>query len=145
LQKDYSLGFDRVTPDQGFEIYGGKAHYFNDIHLSHEGLKGKGIFEYLTSVSNSDEIYFFPDSTALFTKEFTLNKVEKHHGSIYLEQKKDQILINEFNKNDVKKILGPPSTKSYFDNETWVYIENVKTGSKLLKLGKLFNLKIIVL
>ena len=77
LQKDYSLGFDRVTPNQGFEIYGGKAHYFNDIHLSHEGLKGKGIFEYLTSVSTSDEIYFFPDSTALFTKEFTLNKVEE--------------------------------------------------------------------
>ena len=61
LQKDYSLGFDRVTPDQGFEIYGGKAHYFNEIHLSHEGLKGKGKFEYLTSVSSSDEIYFFPD------------------------------------------------------------------------------------
>ena len=72
----------------------------------------------------------------LLISNCTLNKVEKHHGSIYLEQKKDQILINEFNKNDVKKILGPPSTKSYFDNETWVYIENVKTGSKLLKLGK---------
>ena len=62
----------------------------------------------------------------LLISNCTLNKVEK----------KDQILINEFNKNDVKKILGPPSTKSHFDNETWVYIENVKTSSKLLKLGK---------
>ena len=72
----------------------------------------------------------------LFITNCTLNKVEKHHGSIFLEKKKDEIIINKFNKNDVKKTLGPPSTKSLFENDTWIYMESVKTNSKLSKLGK---------
>jgi outer membrane protein assembly factor BamE (lipoprotein component of BamABCDE complex) len=74
--------------------------------------------------------------TVIFITNCTLNKVENHHGSIFLEKKKDEIIVNKFNKNDVKKILGPPSTVSTFENQTWIYMENIKTSSKLLKLGK---------
>ena len=72
----------------------------------------------------------------LFITNCTLNKVEKHHGSIFLEKKKDEIKINKSNKNDVNKALGPPSTKSVFENDTWIYLESVKTNSKLSKFGK---------
>ena len=34
------------------------------------------------------------------------------------------------------KLLGPPSTKSKFDNDVWIYIERKKTRSTLFKLGK---------
>ena len=77
LQDDYSLGFIRSTPVDGFEIYRGKGRYNNDIHLSHQGLKGKGSIQYLTSTSASDEIFFFPDSTNLYTKLFSITEVEK--------------------------------------------------------------------
>ncbi|MAO72438.1 MAG: hypothetical protein CMD02_08045 [Flavobacteriales bacterium] len=77
MMDDYSLGFIRETPVQGFPLYGGKAKYNNKIYLSNEGLKGDGVLEYLTSSTKSNEIYFFPDSIALFTQEFVLNKVNE--------------------------------------------------------------------
>ena len=76
MMDDYSLGFERETPVDGFPLYGGKAKYNNKIYLSNEGLKGDGKLEYLTSITKSNEIYFFPDSISfLFTQEFVLNKV----------------------------------------------------------------------
>jgi hypothetical protein len=75
LQEDYSLGFNRKTPKEGFAIYGGKAKYYSDINLSHNGLKGSGDFEYLTSQANANEIFFFPDSTNLYTQLFSITEV----------------------------------------------------------------------
>ena len=75
LQDDYALGFTRSTPADGFEIYGGKGKYHNEIHLSHKGLQGSGDFEYLTSKASADEIYFFPDSTNLYTQSFSIDEV----------------------------------------------------------------------
>ncbi|MBC8510334.1 MAG: hypothetical protein H8D33_01560 [Cryomorphaceae bacterium] len=75
LQEDYSLGFTRKTPADGFAIYGGKGKYHNDIHLSHKGLRGSGDFEYLTAKASSEEIFFFPDSTNLYTQTFTIDEV----------------------------------------------------------------------
>ena len=75
LQKDYSLGFNRKTPDEGFAIYGGKGKYYNAIHLSHKGLKGSGDFEYLTAKASANEIFFFPDSTNLYTQTFEISEV----------------------------------------------------------------------
>jgi len=34
------------------------------------------------------------------------------------------------------QLLGPPSTKSTFDKDLWIYIERVSTSSKLSSLGK---------
>jgi len=45
--------------------------------------------------------------------------------------------VNVSNTNDIKKILGQPSTKSKFDNDIWIYIERKQTQSKLKKLGKM--------
>jgi len=32
--------------------------------------------------------------------------------------------------------LGPPSTKSNFDEDLWIYIERTVTTSRIIKLGK---------
>jgi len=66
----------------------------------------------------------------------TLNKVVKHHGIHNLEQKQTKLKINQTNKNDIINLIGPPSTKSTFDNDVYIYIERKTSGSKLLKLGK---------
>ena len=39
--------------------------------------------------------------------------------------------------NDIKKILGNPSTTSKFDNDVWIYIERRQTQSQLRNLGKM--------
>ena len=63
--------------------------------------------------------------------------VVKHHGVPFLEKKQKNLIISESNKNDIKKILGNPSTKSKFDNDVWIYIERKQTQSELKNLGRM--------
>ena len=65
-----------------------------------------------------------------------MNKVVLHHGVHNLEKKQSKILINQSNRNDIIQLIGPPSTKSSFDNDIFIYIERKTTSSKLKKLGK---------
>ena len=45
-------------------------------------------------------------------------------------------MINVSNRNDIIKVIGPPSTKSSFDNDVFIYIERKTSSSKITKLGK---------
>ena len=73
--------------------------------------------------------------------------VIKHHGVPFLEKKQTSLIINKSNKNDIKMILGSPSTKSKFDNDVWIYIERKQTQSKIKNLGrmKIFKNDVLVL
>ena len=53
-----------------------------------------------------------------------------------MEKKQEKLIVNISNSNDIIKLLGPASTKSTFDNDLWIYIERVKSSSKVLRLGK---------
>ena len=77
----------------------------------------------------------------------TLKPVIEHHGVPSLEKKQASLYINKSNKNDIKKILGFPSTKSKFDNDIWIYIERKQTQSKLKNLGrmKIYKNNVLVL
>ena len=66
----------------------------------------------------------------------TLDKVVQHHGVHNLEKKQLKLKVNDTNKNDITEIIGPPSTKSSFDNDVYIYIERKTSSSKLAKLGK---------
>ena len=66
----------------------------------------------------------------------SFEKIVLHHGVHNLEQKQSKLRINYSNKNDIIKLIGPPSTKSTFDNDIYIYIEKKTSGSKLTKLGK---------
>ena len=63
VQKDYSLGFETTTPPEGLAAYGGKGTLTNILTLSNKGLRGNGSIDYLTSHAESNEFFFFPDST----------------------------------------------------------------------------------
>ena len=54
-----------------------------------------------------------------------------------MEKKQASLVVNETNMNDIKKILGNPSTTSKFDNDVWIYIERRQTQSQLRNLGKM--------
>ena len=72
----------------------------------------------------------------LITTSCTLNKVVKKHGVRNLEKKQSELTINQSNTNDIRSILGPPSTKSTFDNDLWIFIEREIEKEKILKLSK---------
>ena len=73
---------------------------------------------------------------AIFLSSCKLNKVVNHHGIHNLEAKSKKLFINETNINQITSLLGPPSTKSYFDDDILIYLERKTSNSKLLKLGK---------
>tara|TARA_B100001559_G_scaffold232613_1_gene195940 strand:- start:399 stop:869 length:471 start_codon:yes stop_codon:yes gene_type:complete len=66
----------------------------------------------------------------------TLNKVVQHHGVHNLEKKQNKLKINQSNKNDIIKYIGPPSINSTFDTDVYIYIERKTSTSKFTKLGK---------
>ncbi len=74
VQPDFSLGFVKPTPANGYPAYGGKGTFFNTVNLSNRGLVGQGALEYLTSVSESDRFYFFPDSMSAVAQSFVVNE-----------------------------------------------------------------------
>ena len=90
-------------------------------------------------------IYIF--FIALIVSNCSFKKVVKHHGVPFLEKKQKSLIVNESTSNDIRKILGSPSTQSKFDNDVWIYIERKQTQSKIKNLGKMkiFKNDILVL
>ena len=72
----------------------------------------------------------------LILQNCSLDKVVHHHGVHNLEKKQEKLRVNNSNKNDIIKLIGPPSTKSSFNNDLYIYIEKKTSSSKLTKLGK---------
>ena len=70
-----------------------------------------------------------------FTLNCSINKVSNIHGFRYLDVKYDKIHLNKSNKNDVRNLIGPPSSISSFE-KTWLYVERKKTNQSIFKLGK---------
>ena len=58
---------------------------------------------------------------AIFLTSCKLNKVVKHHGIHNLETKSKELFINETNINQIRNLLGPPSSTSYFDKDILIY------------------------
>ena len=52
-----------------------------------------------------------------------------------LDSKFSELKLNITNKNDLYKIIGPPSFKSDFNKNKWFYIERLKSNQSLFKFG----------
>ena len=71
----------------------------------------------------------------VFTINCSGNKASNYHGVKSLDSKYKDLKINITNKNDILKIIGPPSVVSDFDKNKWFYLERLKTNQSLVKLG----------
>ena len=90
--------------------------------------------------------YTFLPLLFLFILNCSVNKVSNLHGSRFIDTKYNKIILNKSNKNDVRKLIGPPSSISKFTSN-WFYIERKKTNQSIFKLGKkkIFENNIIIL
>ena len=79
--------------------------------------------------------YFFIIAL-IFILSCSTNKVKNNHGVSSLNNKFNKIVVEKSNSNDILNLLGPPSTKSSFDSNIWIYIERKKTNQSIFKLGK---------
>jgi outer membrane protein assembly factor BamE (lipoprotein component of BamABCDE complex) len=65
-----------------------------------------------------------------------LQEPTKNHGIVFLKNRSNELIIEKHNKNDVVKLMGEPHSKSFDDEDNWLYIERVLTKGKYHKLGK---------
>jgi hypothetical protein len=98
VQKDYSLGFVRQTPEGGYPAYGGKGRFTNTISLSNKGLRGDGQLDYITATAYSPEFFFFPDSTNGMADQFEI--AEQTTGTQYPHVTNTKTDIHWEPKND---------------------------------------------
>tara|TARA_B100001027_G_C15995857_1_gene210388 strand:+ start:29 stop:481 length:453 start_codon:yes stop_codon:yes gene_type:complete len=90
--------------------------------------------------------YIFLLPFFLFIINCSVNKVSNSHGTRFVDTKYNKIMINKTNKNDVRKLIGPPSSISKFTGN-WFYIERKKTNQSIFRFGKkkIFENNIIIL
>ena len=67
-----------------------------------------------------------------------LKEPDKVHGINFLKNRSNQLILNKTNKNDVVRIMGHPHTKSFSNENQWVYIERTLTKGEYHKLVKMF-------
>ncbi len=120
IMPDYSLGFIRNTPVEGFNIYDQIASYDNEIRLSNEGLKGSGIIEFYTSTATSDDITFFPDSVVAIAQTY-INK-------------------EQLNDPEIPAIKGKSCKVSYIPKDKLLYAYSIDTNFVFFD-GELADLK----
>ena len=72
----------------------------------------------------------------VFVANCKFDKIVNSHGVHYLDKKQKELIVQFSNKNDIIQLLGPPATKSKFNNDLWIYIERKKSRTTLLKFGK---------
>ena len=65
-----------------------------------------------------------------------LQEPAQNHGILFLENRSNKLMVNKSNKNDVLKIFGQPHTKTFNENDTWIYIERTLSKGKYHKLGR---------
>jgi len=81
-------------------------------------------------------ITFFLLSVLVLLESCKREPLISTHGIAYLDKREKLILVDDFNKNDIIRVLGQPSTKGLTDDNMWIYIERTKSRGKLLKLGQ---------
>ena len=87
--------------------------------------------------------FYFKNHVILiaFLSIFILNNCKlqeptKNHGIVFLENRANKLNVNKDNKNDIIKLLGQPHTKSFKEEDNWIYLERVLTKGSCHKLGQ---------
>jgi hypothetical protein len=116
LMPDYSLGFTRQTPPDGYQVYGGKAKFTNQMRLSNGGLHGDGTLNYITSTSVSKDFIFFPDSTNGVATTYDLKEQKISGKTEYPNVTCTNVYIHYMPKLDYMKATNRDSLFKVFNN-----------------------------
>ena len=65
-----------------------------------------------------------------------LQEPSQNHGILFLENRSEKLSLNRTNQNDIVKILGQPHSRSFNDDDVWIYIERSLSKGKYHKLGR---------
>ncbi|TLX71529.1 hypothetical protein E9993_20470 [Labilibacter sediminis] len=150
VQKDFSLGFTRTTPEEGYGIYDNRATFISNIDLSNKGLRGSGTLNYLTSTSVSENLLFLPELTSGQTHKFNVEKreegveypdVQGQYNHIAYHPYKDKLVATSQEKaftmfNDESQLEGKLTISKYgATGEGTIYMDNANLVSPEMTFG----------
>ncbi|WP_232526719.1 hypothetical protein [Marinilabilia rubra] len=136
VRNDYSLGFIKTTPSDGYPIYKERARFTNEIDLSNEGLKGNGRLDYLTSSAESEEFTFLPDETK--GEAHTFNIEPQTTGVEYPDVQGENVQINYFPNQEELLAQTTSQEMHIFKEETSLKGGLTLAPNGLVAHGKLF-------
>lgn len=136
IMPDYSFGFSKVVPKEGYNFYTDKAKYNNKIVLSNNGLQGAGKIDFLQSSSESNKFTFLPDSTIGYAR-FINKPLET--GVQFPDVNSEKAFITYLPKGDMLKAGSTDVPLEFFNKEamlTGVAVITSKgmTGNGILAL-----------
>lgn len=117
LQPDFSLGFVKKTPTDGLPMYGGKGQFYDDIKLSHSGLRGDGKLEYITSTTYSQDFIFYPDSMLTKADQYFVD--EQSSGVEYPPVKAEKTKMRWHPKNDKMYATTTEDGMAFYDGRSF--------------------------
>jgi hypothetical protein len=136
VMPDYSLGFKRKAPTQGYTLYKGKGNFFEDVILSHSGLRGIGQLDYLNSTSKSSDFIFYLDSAKATRVEFDVS--EKITGQLAFPSAKGSNLKQRWLPyDDVMEVATTDSPITLFDDKATLEGALTLTPDQMTGAGKL--------
>ena len=65
-----------------------------------------------------------------------LKDPDKNHGILFLENRSKTLIVKKSNKNDIIGKLGQPHSKSFDNDDIWIYLERTLSKGKYHKLGQ---------
>ena len=74
IQRDYSLGFQKVLGPEGLPAYASRGKYYENLSLNNNGLRGGGKISHLSADLESKDFVFFPDSTNADVDDFNMTR-----------------------------------------------------------------------
>lgn len=110
VMPDFSLGFEQLSPEEGWPAYEGMASFSGKVTLDNSGLWGTGDFDYMASRSTSERMVLRPGDMDMYGSfsleagrgqnaeypemagEWTHCEFEKHNGNFRTSSIKDSLL-----------------------------------------------------
>lgn len=116
IQDNNSLGFQMTVPEEGVDLYDGKARIYDQLNMSNRGLTGSGTIKHLTSTTVSEDYIFFPDSMLTRANSFI---IAKDNAGTYPELSTEDVEIKWLPDKE-QWIAGNPKGSNFnmFDNGT---------------------------
>ena len=115
IMPDYSFGFSKQAPAEGYTFYGTSAKYKNKIILSGNGLQGAGTINFVHSTSISKGLNFLPDS-AIGYAQFDNKPIET--GVQFPDVTSKRAYITYLPKTKMLKVASTPDEDlSFFDKQ----------------------------
>lgn len=136
VMPDYSLGFQIISPPQGYPIYGGKGTFHDTVTLSNKGLIASGTIDYLNTVSKVSDILLYPDSALGRVSDFTMSKINT--GATEFPSIKGENLTQRWLPyRDSMMLASNDSALTMFDNKARLRGSLTFTPDQLSGSGKL--------